>query len=159
MFSLLLVLLSLALVAALAVATLFYGGAGFTLGRATASAAGLVSTGSQVAAAFTLYYADRNSQVSGADLTPTGLPPAPYLTSALPGWSATCQGSVCFIQKSLGREGGTTCQQLNAKAGFGETTDITVNMMLTSVLFCQAILDGDGTAVDYTFNYRFTPSA
>lgn len=58
MFSLIITIISIALVAALAVATIYYGGSAFTQGTAKANASALVSAGQQVTGALTLYAND-----------------------------------------------------------------------------------------------------
>jgi hypothetical protein len=55
MFNLIITIISIALVAALAVATIYYGGAAFSQGSARANAATLVSHAQQITAANTLY--------------------------------------------------------------------------------------------------------
>jgi len=58
MFSLIITIISIALVAALALATLYYGGDAFTSGRAKAEAAKLTNQGQQLIGAAELYYAN-----------------------------------------------------------------------------------------------------
>jgi type II secretory pathway pseudopilin PulG len=58
MFSLIITIISIALVAALAVATIYYGGTAFTTGSTKAQAAGLVSSAQQIAGAEVLYFND-----------------------------------------------------------------------------------------------------
>jgi hypothetical protein len=58
MFSLIITIISIALVAALALATLYYGGSAFNKGNAGAVAARLINEGQQVNGAVALYQAD-----------------------------------------------------------------------------------------------------
>jgi hypothetical protein len=58
MFSLIITIISIALVAALAVATIYYGGSAFTQGTAKASASAFVAAGQQVNGALTLFAND-----------------------------------------------------------------------------------------------------
>jgi len=59
MFSLIITIISIALVALLALATLYYGGNAFNRGSAGAQAARLINEGQQVNGAVALYKADR----------------------------------------------------------------------------------------------------
>jgi hypothetical protein len=72
MFSLIITLISIALVAALALATLYYGGASWTRGAASANAATLASQGQQLLAALTLYYAGHSAYPATLDELVTG---------------------------------------------------------------------------------------
>jgi hypothetical protein len=58
MFSLIITIISIALVAALALATLYYGGSAFNKGAAGAVAARLINEGQQINGAVALYQAD-----------------------------------------------------------------------------------------------------
>lgn len=60
MFSLIITIVSIALVAALALATLYYGGSAFNQGTADAEAARIMNQGQQLMGAADLYYADKN---------------------------------------------------------------------------------------------------
>lgn len=60
MFSLIITIISIALVAALALATLYYGGDAFNKGTAQAEAARIMNQGQQLMGAADLYYADKN---------------------------------------------------------------------------------------------------
>lgn len=55
MFSLIITIISIALVIAVSLATLYYGGSAFTNGGASAAAAGLMNVGQQITGANTLY--------------------------------------------------------------------------------------------------------
>jgi len=64
MFSLIITIISIALVAALAVASVYYGGAQFSQGTAKAQAAPLVSQAQQIAGANTLYANDNGGTLA-----------------------------------------------------------------------------------------------
>ncbi len=68
MFSLIITIISIALVAALAVATIYYGGSAFTQGTAKANASALVSAAQQVVGANTLFQND-NGGTHAEDIT------------------------------------------------------------------------------------------
>lgn len=83
MFSLIITIISIALVAALALATVYYGGASWTHGQAAAEAARLLNEASQVRGAVAVYRA--NEGTAPADVAT--LVSAEYLKTALPGWT------------------------------------------------------------------------
>jgi hypothetical protein len=60
MFSLIITIISIALVAVLALATLFYGGSAFNKGSASAQASQLLNEGQQLLGASELFYANQN---------------------------------------------------------------------------------------------------
>jgi hypothetical protein len=68
MFSLIISIISIALVAALAAATVYFGGAAFNKGSAGADASTFINAGQQVAGAFTLAFADGYSPATVDDL-------------------------------------------------------------------------------------------
>lgn len=68
MFSLIISIISIALVAALAAATVYFGGAAFNKGSAGADASTFVNSGQQIAGAFTLAAADGYTVSTVADL-------------------------------------------------------------------------------------------
>lgn len=67
MFSLVITIISIALVAALALATLYYGGIAFNKGADTAEAAKLVQEANQVAGAFELYRVEKGGLPTGTE--------------------------------------------------------------------------------------------
>ena len=83
MFSLIVTIISIALVAALAVASIYYGGAAFTQGSAKANASALVAEAQQIAGANDLYANDNAGAfspdvptlVSGSYLSTAPAPP------------------------------------------------------------------------------------
>ena len=64
MFSLIITIISIALVAALAVATIYYGGSAFTQGTAKANASALVGASQQITGANTLYFNDKSGNAT-----------------------------------------------------------------------------------------------
>jgi hypothetical protein len=82
MFSLIITIISIALVAALALATLYYGGSAFNKGAAGAVAARLINEGQQVNGAVALYKADIGAGSTAAVVTDlAGLVTEGYLSS------------------------------------------------------------------------------
>jgi type II secretory pathway pseudopilin PulG len=72
MFSLIITIISIALVAALALATLYYGGSSWTRGNAAASAATLTNQGQQIRGAMELYYSKNSAYPATLDELVTG---------------------------------------------------------------------------------------
>jgi hypothetical protein len=66
-FSLIVTVISIALVAALALATLFYGGSAFNQGSATAQATTRITEGQQMLGAAELFYTDNHRWPDGLD--------------------------------------------------------------------------------------------
>lgn len=90
MFSLIITIISIALVAALALATLYYGGSAFNKGAAGATAARLINEGQQVNGAVALYQADLGAGSTTTVVTDlAGLVTAGYLSSVPADFSAT----------------------------------------------------------------------
>lgn len=71
MFSLIITIISIALVAALALATIYYGGSAFNKGSAGAKASQLINEGQQVNGAVAIYLADLSGN-SASTLTDNG---------------------------------------------------------------------------------------
>lgn len=84
MFSLLITIISIALVAVLALATLYYGGDAFNRGTSKAEAARLVNEGQQVSGAMTLYEVQTGAAAPSVQV----LVDNNYLKSAPQGWVA-----------------------------------------------------------------------
>ena len=79
MFSLIITIISIALVAALAIATIYYGGSAFTRGTADANASALMSIGQQVQGAAVLFANDNAGALPGSV---TALVTGNYLNSS-----------------------------------------------------------------------------
>lgn len=82
MFSLIISIISIALVAALAAATVYFGGSAFNKGAAGADASAFVNAGQQIAGAFTLADADGVPAAAIADLNPDYLAQTPSYKGA-----------------------------------------------------------------------------
>jgi outer membrane lipoprotein-sorting protein len=80
MFSLIISIIAIALVAALAAASVFYGGNAFKQGTAKADVSEFQNKGQQIAGAFTLAKADGYDPTSVAELTDGSLGGNIYLT-------------------------------------------------------------------------------
>jgi len=103
MFSLIITIIAIALVAALAVSSIYYGGSAFNKGTAAADAATIVNGAQQVNAAIALSTVDGNTT---HDLVADG-----YLTSMPAGLSlngTSIEGTVANV---------TVCNEINDMAG------------------------------------------
>lgn len=87
MFALIITIISIALVAALAIASIYYGGSAFSQGTAQAQGSTIVNQAQQVGAAVTLYENDNGGSAPSAvsDLTPTYLEAVPTPPSSASG--------------------------------------------------------------------------
>lgn len=150
MFSLIVTIVSIALVAALAVATVYYGGNALNDGKARAELAGLLNVSAQIGAAYVLLKATEPERA----LTAAGLPPPPYLAAQPEGWSGGCVEHACSAQKRLGSQGHALCLEANALAGLGHTLDLTVYTMATSRFYCVSQENESGESVDYLFTFN-----
>lgn len=121
MFSLIITIISIALVAALALATLYYGGSAFNKGSDGATAARLINEGQQVNGAITILRAD--TAASGgtsavADLAGLTTATPAYLTQV----PATFDGTdaipaVGGVLRSADAVTDGVCAEINARAG------------------------------------------
>ncbi|MFK4132128.1 hypothetical protein ACI2KR_07495 [Pseudomonas luteola] len=122
MFALIISIIAIALVVALAGATLYYGGDAFSKGSARSTAAALVNQGQQISGAWTLYKADHGGSVptgtSDAQLSAlvsgqylAAVPTSPTNTSDAPQAWAVTGGS------TTGSDGQTTATPYVANVG------------------------------------------
>lgn len=117
MFSLVVTIISIALVTALALATIYYGGSAFRQGKNAAFAAQLINEGQQINGAVALSDAEGRTPAALADLAPT------YLQSIPQGWTLNVSGDLrtaLLFQRSIpaGNDRADICQKINEKAGF-----------------------------------------
>ncbi len=132
MFSLIITIISIALVAALALATLYYGGDAFNRGSAAAVASQLINEGQQVNGAVAIYKADRAADSSIAAVTDlAGLAGMDGYLSQVPGSFAgtttlasgaatavTTTAEVCEeVNKRAGHTGAITAADVDAAPG------------------------------------------
>ena len=113
MFSLIITIISIALVAALALATLYYGGSAFNRGSAGAEAARLINEGQQVNGAVAIAKAD--AAAGGTAVTDmAGLLSGGYLTQAPASFTGvtTLGAAVTKANVSL-----AICQEVEKRAG------------------------------------------
>lgn len=120
MFSLIITLISIALVAALALATLFYGGSAFEQSTGRAKAATIINQGQQLLGASELFYAERGAwPTSVEELVAEGfLQEAPVAQLAVSNalasqtWTMPMAGQPVFV---LPTEASSACRGVNEK--------------------------------------------
>ena len=121
MFSLIISIISIALVAALALASIYYGGEAFNKGTTDADASTVINQGQQIQAAVTLADVDRNETVTAlADLV-TGeylqeVPSFQKLT-----WGEPDANGYSTLSGSVNAD---VCKSLNEKAGAADAADV-----------------------------------
>lgn len=127
MFSLIITVISIALVAALALATLYFGGDAFNQGSAKAGAATLVNHASQISGANTLFFLDNQDYAgvtagASADLVPDYLAAVPN-PGNIAGEYAVTSGASKILAADVST---AVCDALNQQAGVPDsdaTTD------------------------------------
>jgi hypothetical protein len=129
MFSLIISIISIALVAALALATIYYGGDNFNKGSAAAKASQLINEGQQIAGAIAMNVTDAVSDSSLALADVASLAPG-YLTQIPADWDTTSSipasghGVLVTLDGGSGHVGKVTdkvCTEINKRAGIDES--------------------------------------
>lgn len=144
MFSLIISIISIALVAALAAATVYFGGAAFNKGTAGADASAFVNAGQQIAGAFTLAATDGVTATSVNSLSPNYLAQVPTYKGATlvlnPTENAGSAPADILAQSYVAVEvSSQVCTEIHNKAT-GETTLDAAAAYLASGLFdCQQV--------------------
>lgn len=126
MFSLIITIISIVLVAALALATLYFGGSSWTRGSATANSAQLANQGQQILGALTLYYTEHgaypavlNDLVASAYLKTIPVPPTSAQSPSVLEWAAAADESwemlaagepAAMVREAVSQD---VCQELN----------------------------------------------
>lgn len=116
MFSLIITIISIALVAALALATLYFGGDAFNQGSAKAAAATVVNQASQISGANTLHFLDEQAYAANVAELVTGK----YLQSAPnPGSISTSDYQIAATASTITLEGVSlaVCEAVNGQSG------------------------------------------
>lgn len=153
MFSLIIVIISIALVVALIAATGYHGGETLTQGRAHASAVGLVNVAGQVTAALYLRDAQGDSLPANSTIPVSGL--GGHIRAIPPEWEIACGESVCRVVKLLQADQGNVCLTVNELAGLGRTFDLAVYDLVHARYHCIERLDAQGAITGYQFNYLY----
>lgn len=147
MFSLIITIISIALVAALAIASIYYGGAAFSQGSAKAAASTVVAQAQQISAANTLYQNDNaGANATNVALLVSGkyLSSAPVLSSTISSTALDLSGSSVT---STGLTNANVCAAINAQVGLA-TTPTTDNVNVAYNCFAAT------GATTFTFTYH-----
>jgi hypothetical protein len=159
MFSLIITIISIALVAALALATIYYGGSAFNRGSDGARASQLINEGQQINGAVTMFLADSaaggalaadgtdaGTTVQVAELAPTYLAqvPSAFVTAAATA-DAVANGSISVTGQSH-----AVCQEVQRRAV--NSTTVPATQPAGQVYGCFGSAAGDTNG---TFFYRF----
>jgi len=157
MFSLIITIISIALVAALALATIYYGGSAFNKGSADAKASQFINEGQQLTGAITMNKADATADTTGtvvAATTVAGLAPK-YLSQIPQGWLGTAAigpggDATSIVTHSSVRD--DVCSSINAKAGL-PASGVTTQANVTTQYGCFGGGSGGGTAGTLVYKY------
>lgn len=144
MFSLIIAIISIALVAALAIASVYYGGSAFTSGSAKASASTLVNQAQQIAAAWTMY-ANDNGGSAPADISTALVPNYLQSVPTAPASVTTGTWGISGSNVEVSVTSSNVCSEVNSEAGLG--TAVSATQPTGAVYSCF------GSASPYTFAY------
>ena len=164
MFSLIITIISIALVAALALATLYFGGDAFNQGSAKAAAATIVNQASQINGANTLYFLDEQSYANGDETAlTTALVDNDYLSS-LPSAGDAVGGASAGYAVAAADDASITltdvkpavCEAVNIQSGLmtaGDSIPVAGTADLAGLK--SAVTTQFGCADDSTGSYTF----
>ncbi|KWT98295.1 MULTISPECIES: hypothetical protein [unclassified Variovorax] len=146
MFSLIITIISIALVAALALATIYYGGTAFNKGAAEAKASQFINEGQQLNGASQLAKTDVEAgTLVAAPATIDDLAPA-YLAQVPGTWASADMTLATSVVPSK-----KVCDAINVKAGLPEAGPADAAEEAAKAFFCK----GDGAATPvYTITYK-----
>lgn len=159
MFQLIIAILSIALIATLAIASVYYGGDAFTKGTAKAGASTVVSQAQQVSAADVLYQND-NAGAHAADVatlvTDNYLQAAPQMPESV-GDDLDLDQATGLVYGGVANE--TICTEINAQLGVDtiptatDATPASLDTAITEQYGCASVDDGSGN-LTYDFAYH-----
>ncbi len=145
MFSLIITIIAIALVAALAVASIYYGGSAFEKGTAGAEAATIINESQQVSAARSMASADGNANATVADLV-TGN----YLSSAPSGLTLDAGHVVGSVATQA------VCTEINDRSGnTGLTYDTAFGLLTLEQTITARFGCAEDTDVVDKFDFMF----
>lgn len=153
MFSLIITIISIALVAVLALASIYYGGAAVGQGSDSARASQLINEGQQLQGLAAMSTAQGNTVTAVGDLVTTG-----HLSQAIPVWAV--DGAAFVREAAVGDETLTAaaCALVNERSGAAPATpfaDVAAALagVPAAVFFCAEI--GAAGSEVATVVYRF----
>jgi len=156
MFSLIITIISIALVAALALATIYYGGNSFNRGSAEAKASQYINEGQQINGAFAMAKADAQANGTTAPVDLPGLQTAGYLAQVPAGWTltnvpASGTGATAVAAHSIVTVSAAdgVCVAVNKKAGAGTDGIATSTDLASKVYGCVNGATGAAGTIQY----------
>ena len=120
MFSLIITIISIALVAALALATIYYGGSAFNRGSADAKASQLINEGQQINGAFAMAKADAQANGTTAPSTLAALVTNNYMSQTPANWAVGTDTLAGAVVREVSAE---VCASIVAKGGATAVAD------------------------------------
>ena len=153
MFSLIISIIAIALVAALALASIYYGGSAFQKGSAEAEASTIINQGQQIQGAVALSQIDEDQ---GADLD--ALVSNKFLKEVPSSWASTNTAGVSGVLDSgdvitLDVRSSAVCLAVEDKAGRDAAVHITAQDNSTA-FGCFADVSDPATAATFTAYYK-----
>lgn len=138
MFSLIISIISIALVAALAAATVYFGGAAFNKGSAGADASTFINAGQQVAGAFTLASADGFTVDTVASLNTGADSDGEIYLAQVPTYKGTAfavetTGDVNYAKIDVKSD--QVCEEINKRANGVNATNEVVDVTAVAGLY------------------------
>jgi len=151
MFSLIITIIAIALVAALALASIYYGGSAFNKGSEKAAASTLINNAMQVSAAMTLAEVEGVTPAAGAVDGSHNLVTGNYLSGAVNGLSIGTTGNVVGTPSSQ-----AVCDAVNAQSDHTDTAAAANAAAAEAVLAAMTDAQfGCETADDDTLTFVF----
>lgn len=151
MFQLIVAVISIALVAALAIASIFYGGEAFTRSSEKANVTALVNQAQQISGAYALYKTDVGAPPAAVtNLSPSYLAALPTPSKVADGaWAFNATGNAVEVKLATGNtETGTVCQEVARQAGGSVDSDGDITKAAAPQFDC--VLDGS----DVKFSFK-----
>lgn len=158
MFSLIITIISIALVAALAIATLYYGGSAFSQGSAKAVADTVIAQAQQIAGANTLFANDNGGTyttspaalVSGNYLTVSPVAPVGAFSAGTTNSPAYVLPSASANSVSITLGNANVCLAINKASGTTSATQTVPNVAASA----NAQFDCFGSGTSYAFSFK-----
>lgn len=158
MFSLIITIISIALVAGLAIATLYYGGSAFTEGNTRASASAVINQAQQIAGAATLYSVQKAEHATDiAQLEPDYLSslPVPPATVSSGSWALDVDSVTNARVVTIDLTSADVCDKINDQAGAGANPADITNLPYVCVSGTDVDPEGGPDITTHTFQYRY----
>jgi hypothetical protein len=157
MFNLIVAVISIALIAAMAAASIFYGGAAFGSGTAQAQASTLINNGQQISGAQQLYMIENSGNRNGVNLMtdPNGLVAQGYLQAVptppanstganatdIGTWRVATNGTFAYVPLNTAQAGATTSPAASVCA------ELVSQGAAANITLAAATTLGDGSAL------------